>query len=299
MTKLARVLREVNECFKAAPLHYGHGTDNAWDEAVALVLGVSELADIEASLEVELDEACAASIRVLAERRIDERMPLAYLLGKTTYCGDTFHVRPGVVVPRSPLGPWLRDGLSTWLVDPPRRILDLCCGSGAIGIVAAKVFADSQVLLVDLDELAIETAIENVVHHGLNDRVDVLRSDLFGSLPVQAFDVILCNPPYVDASDMIARPPEYRHEPELGLAGGDIDGLGLVKRILTDAGDYLSEAGLLACEVGNSARHLVAEYPEAPFVWLDLPEGGEGVFLAERSLLCQLRECPVIPGTAH
>lgn len=299
MARLARVLRDVHERFTAAPLHYGHGTDNAWDEAVALVLGVSELADIEASLEVELDEACAVSIRALAKQRIDERLPLAYLLGKTTYCGDTLHVTPGVVVPRSPLGPWLRDGLSTWLVDPPRRILDLCCGCGAIGIVAAKVFVDSQVLLVDLDSLAVETARENVARQRLSDRVDVVRSDLFGSLPLQAFDVILCNPPYVDASDMEARPLEYRHEPELGLAGGGIDGLGLVKRILKDAGEYLSETGLLVCEVGNSARHLVAEYPDVPFIWPDLPEGGEGVFLAERSLLFQLRECPVISGTAR
>ena len=293
MTKLVRVLREVHERFAAAPLVYGHGTDNAWDEAVALVLGVMDLPDTQASLDVDLEQRVRSCIHALAERRVVERLPLAYLLGKITYCGATFHVVPGVVVPRSPLGMWLREGLSPWLAEAPRCILDLCCGSGAIGIIAAMHFADAEVCLADLDALALEVARGNVARHGLDERVEVVESDLFASLPSRVFDLILCNPPYVDAADMASRPNEYRHEPDHGLAGGDQDGLGLVRRLLRQATEHLSDGGVLACEVGNSARHLVAAYPDVPFVWPDLPAGGTGVFVADRQI------CAVFSGTAH
>ena len=181
MARLSEVLREVHDRFAAAPLSYGHGTDNAWDEAVALVMAVTGLPDEQSSLDAQLQEQQVAAIRELAERRIVERQPLAYLLGMTPYCGEMFHVPPGVIVPRSPVGPLLKDGLRPW-IQAPERILDLCCGSGSLGILAAKRFPDARVVLADIDSLAVETALRNIAEHGLEGRVEAVRSDLFAGL---------------------------------------------------------------------------------------------------------------------
>ena len=329
MTNVRQVLREVHERFAAAPLRYGQGTDNAWDEAVALVLGVAGLPDVEASLDSPLSEQEAAEIRGLAERRVAERQPLAYLLGRAPYCGETFAVSPGVVVPRSPIGPLLRSGLSPW-VDAPTRILDLCCGSGCLGILAAKQFPNARVVLADIDPLAVATARRNIAAHGLEGRVAALRSDLFADIPQRekvgvptrkkvgvpktpgkvgvpewervgvpntvgaerkgvgvpkkvgvperAFNLILCNPPYVDAEAMASLPAEFAQEPALGLAGGG-DGLAIMNRVLGEVSRYLANDGVLVGEVGNAAERLEAEWPRLPFFWPDLPDGGAGVFL--------------------
>ena len=296
MALLGDVLGEVQARFAAAPLSYGHGTDNAWDEAVALVLGVTGLPDCDASLNAPVGEKDVADIRALAERRVAERQPLAYLLGRAPYCGERFHVAPGVVVPRSPIGPLLVDGLRPWL-DAPARILDLCCGSGCLGITAAKRFPDARVIMADIDALAVATARRNVAAHGLKGRVEVLRSDLFAALPKKAageaatdepvgvaeasapaFDLILCNPPYVDAAAMAELPAEFAHEPALGLAGGS-DGLAVMNRVLDDAARYLARDGLLVGEVGEGGGRLERRWPRLPFFWPDLPQGGKGVFL--------------------
>ena len=285
MTNVRQVLREVHERFAAAPLRYGQGTDNAWDEAVALVLGVAGLPDIEASLDSPLSEQEAAEIRGLAERRVAERQPLAYLLGRAPYCGETFAVSLGVVVPRSPIGPLLRSGLSPW-VDAPTRILDLCCGSGCLGILAAKQFPNARVVLADIDPLAVATARRNIAAHGLEGHVAALRSDLFADIPQRekvgvperAFNLILCNPPYVDAEAMASLPAEFAQEPALGLAGGG-DGLAIMNRVLGEVSRYLADDGVLVGEVGDAAERLEAEWPRLPFFWPDLPDGGAGVFL--------------------
>ena len=311
----SEVLNEVHRRFAAAHLSYGHGTDNAWDEAVALVLGVTGLPDAQSSLDARLGPRPAAAIRNLAERRIAERRPLAYLLGKTLYCGEVFHVPEGVVVPRSPIGPLLMDGLRRW-IDAPARILDLCCGSGCLGILAAKRFPNAKVTLVDIDPLALSAARRNIAAHGLESHVETRQSDLFAGLPddgssiagIRAdiesqpavaaepehgsarvpesaegipggqFDLVLCNPPYVDADGMGALPPEFSHEPVSGLDGGG-DGLAYMNRVIGEASGFLSENGVLVGEVGTGAARLEARWPDIPFFWPDLPAGGMGVFL--------------------
>jgi ribosomal protein L3 glutamine methyltransferase len=265
--------------FGAAGLVFGHGTDNPWDEAVALVLGVSGLADDRANLGVELTDAQVVEIERLADRRIRERIPLAYLLGRCRYAGLEFRIEPGIVVPRSPIGALLEEGLAPWLGEAPRRIVDLCTGSGCIGILAALVFPEAEVTLVDIDPAALDLARRNVALHGLADRVRVVDSDLFDGLPPEArFDLVLSNPPYVDAVDMGSLPPEYRHEPVLGLAGG-VQGIDLVERMLAALPARLEPGGVFVCEVGASAPALLRAHPELPFIWPELPAGGEGVFL--------------------
>lgn len=265
--------------FAEAGLVFGHGTDNPWDEAVALVLGVTGLADDRANLAIEIADAQVIEIGRLADRRIAERIPLAYLLGRCRFAGLEFLIEPGIVVPRSPIGALLEDGLAPWVQTAPRRIADLCCGSGCIGILAALVFPESEVTLVDVDPAALDLARRNVSMHGLADRVSVVESDLFDGLPAgRRFDLVLTNPPYVDAVDMASLPAEYRHEPELGLAGG-AEGIDLVQRMLAALPARLAPGGLFVCEVGASAPALLRAHPRVPFIWPDLPAGGEGVFL--------------------
>jgi ribosomal protein L3 glutamine methyltransferase len=260
-------------------LVYGHGTDNPWDEAVALVLGITGLPDDRGSLTVVVSVAQAREIEALAARRIAERIPLAYLLGRCRFGGLEFLIQPGIVIPRSPIGALLEEGLVPWIREAPRRIADLCCGSGCIGILAAHVFPQARVTLVDVDPAALELARRNVALHGLEDRVQVVASNLFDDLPVEAcFDLVLTNPPYVDAVDMASLPPEYRHEPALGLAGG-AEGIDLVERMLDALPSRLAPGGLFVCEVGASAPALLRARPRLPCIWPELPSGGEGVFL--------------------
>ena len=312
------MLREVHARFAAAPLHYGHGTDNAWDEAVALVLGVTGLPDTQSSLDARLDEKTLAAVRAIAGRRIVERRPLAYLLGKTPYCGEMFHLSPGIVVPRSPIGPWLGDGLRPW-IEAPERILDLCCGSGCLGILAARRFPGARVVLADIDPLAVATARRNIAAHALEGRVEAIFSDVFAGVPErveavgvpnegkvgvpneekvgvpneekvgvpnaevdprQGFDLILCNPPYVDAEAMAALPEEFAREPAIGLDGG-VDGLAVMNRVIGAVSRYLASDGVLIGEVGDAAERLQRRWPRVPFVWPDLPAGGAGVFLLQ------------------
>lgn len=284
MIELGTLLAEVYERFREAPLCYGQGTENAWDEATALVLGVTGLPDAPASLESCLDAGTAAKIRRLARRRVDERQPLAWLLGGTQYCGRWFVVEPGIVVPRSPIGPMLLDGLRPWLAHPPQRILDLCCGSGCLGLLAAGRFPAATTVLVDADPRAADLARRNAHALGLGGRTQVACADLFDGVPPGLFDLILCNPPYVDAADMGTLPPEFAHEPALGLAGGE-DGLGVVRRIIDQAPAHLADGGLLVCEVGMNAWRVNRAWPRLPFVWPDTPAGGASVFVLDAAAL--------------
>ena len=284
MIELRTLLAEVHERFREASLCYGQGTENAWDEATALVLGVTGLPDAPSSLDVRLNGKTTAGIRRLARRRVDERQPLAWLLGKTQYCGAWFAVDPGIVVPRSPIGPMLQDGLRPWLARRPRRILDLCCGSGCLGLLAAEQFPAAKVTLVDADPRAVGLARRNAVALGLTGRTEVACADLFDGMPPGGFDLILCNPPYVDAADLRTLPPEFAHEPALGLDGGE-DGLDVVRRVIDQAGTHLAEGGLLACEVGMNAWRVNRAWPRLPFIWPDTPAGGTGVFLLDAEAL--------------
>jgi ribosomal protein L3 glutamine methyltransferase len=279
MTTVAELIEAVSREFEAAGLVFGHGTDNAWDEATALVLGVSGLADHRASLALCVEEPLLGRIESLKQRRINERIPLAYLLGVANFAGLKFQIEPGTVIPRSPIGELITQGFKPWLLSPPETVLDLCCGSGCIGIATALRFPDSRVLLIEKDPGVLGLAQRNIAMHGLEDRVTLLESDLFDQLPSeQTFDLILSNPPYVDRVDMTSLPAEYRHEPVLGLDGGQ-DGLEIVRRILDARTTRLSATGVLVCEVGMSAAAVLRAYPRTPFIWPEFSQGGAGVFI--------------------
>ncbi len=272
------LVRQLCQRFDDAGLTFGHGYDSAWDEAVALVLAVTGLPDDRSVLAAALDPAALTRIDNLARRRIDERIPLAHLIGRSIFAGHSFLVEPGIVVPRSPIGPMIEDRFSPWLTRTPRRILDLCCGSGCIGIAAALVFPEARVDLADVDPAAVDLARRNAARLGVDSRVEVHRSDLFEQLPPGRWDLIVSNPPYVDRADMAALPAEYRHEPAHGLAGGD-DGLDLVARMLDELPVRLAPGGTFVCEVGASVPALYRRYPRTAFLWPELPQGGEGVFV--------------------
>jgi len=282
---VATLIETVCEQFQAHRLTFGHGTDNAWDEAVALVLTITGCADDQTSLQTVVSSDHAERCIDLAVQRIESRQPLAYLLGTCQYMGLAFNVRPGVVVPRSPIGYLLQSGLEPWL--PPRisRVLDLCSGSGCLGILAAHTFSQAQVTLVEVDANALQVAQENVAQHALADRVRIVAADVMSpTVQPERFDLILCNPPYVDAADMQSLPQEYLAEPQRGLAAGEW-GLDVMDAILAQLPDLLTSNGLFVGEIGASAHHLLGRYPHLPFIWPDLPLGGEGVFLLEAAAL--------------
>lgn len=283
MTSLVSTIEAVAEQFAASNIVYGHGTANPWDEAVALVLGVTGLPDSQEVADVEIGREAAERVALLARRRIEDRVPVGYLVGSVTFCGQRFEVEPGIVIPRSPIAQLIEAGFRPWLTDDPRRVVDVCTGTGCLGILCALAFPEAVVTLVDVDPAALALARRNVAHHGLEARVDVAASDLFADLDPERFDLIVSNPPYVNEADMAALPAEYRHEPVLGLAGGP-DGLDLVTRLLQALPERLAPGGVFVCEVGASAPALLARYPEIPFIWPDLPDGGEGVFILEGSV---------------
>jgi ribosomal protein L3 glutamine methyltransferase len=273
-------LRYVCSRFSESPLFFGHGTDNVWDEAVQLVMRTLHL-PLENNtlfLDARLTLAERELILQRLSQRIDQRVPLPYLLGEAWFMGLPFYVDERVLVPRSPLGELLQNRLQPWLgAREPGRILDLCTGSGCIGIAAAMVFEEALVDLSDLSPEALEVAAVNIDTHGVGDRVSTIRSDVFDTIDGR-YDVILSNPPYVDAEDMADMPAEFRHEPELGLSAGD-DGLEIAHRILATARGHLNPEGLLIVEVGNSWVALQEAYPDLSFTWLEFENGGDGVFL--------------------
>lgn len=276
---VGRLIETIYQRFDNAPLSYGHGTDNAWDEAVYLVLSVTGCADDEASLQLPVIPADLQHIHGIAGRRIDERAPLAHLLGECQFMGQRFFVEPGVMVPRSPIGYLLGEPLQDWLPQDVTRIVDLCAGVGCLGILAAQRYPLSRVTLVELDLQATVLARKNVAFHNLDARVEVIQGDACQWLASETnqWDLILTNPPYVSAADMQTLPEEYRHEPAQGLTAGE-DGLALVDAFMPQLSARLKPNGVFLCEVGASALAMQHKYPDLPIEWLELPEGGEGVF---------------------
>ncbi|SIT72649.1 [LSU ribosomal protein L3P]-glutamine N5-methyltransferase [Ectothiorhodosinus mongolicus] len=267
--------------FSEAGLCFGHGTDNALDEAAWLVLCALQLPLTVSGhwWDARLTPVEKQRVMAVLDERIHTRKPAAYITGEAFFMGLPFHVDERVLVPRSPLAEPISDGFTPWLeVDSVERVLDLCTGSGCIGIACAMVFDNAQVDLADISDDALAVAQKNIQRHGLQDRVKTWQADVFQGLPATTYDLIVSNPPYVDAQDMAALTPEFRHEPALGLAAGE-DGLDVVSRILAEAGVRLSEQGVLVVEVGNSAPAVEARWPDVPFVWLEFSQGGEGVFL--------------------
>ncbi|CAG75969.1 conserved hypothetical protein [Pectobacterium atrosepticum SCRI1043] len=285
------MLRWAVSRFNAANVYYGHGTDNPWDEAIQLVLP-------SLYLPLDIPEDMYTSRLITSERqrivervirRVNERIPVAYLTNKAWFCGLEFYVDERVLVPRSPIGELINNYFDEQLPKVPNLILDLCTGSGCIAIACAQAFPEAEVDAVDISSDALAVTEQNIQQHELEYRVTPIRSDLFRDLPAIRYDLIVTNPPYVDEEDMSDLPQEFRFEPELGLAAGN-DGLDLVRRILACAPDYLSDDGVLICEVGNSMVHLIDQYPEVPFTWLEFDNGGDGVFMLTQSQLVDCKE---------
>ncbi len=278
--------------FNEADLFFGHGTDNAIDEAAVLVLHALHLPpDFPGSwFQSRLTQAEQTDVTLLLQRRIDERLPAAYLTGEAWFAGLRFNVNEHVLVPRSPIAELVEREFEPWIeAGRISRVLDLCCGSGCIGVAAAVYLPDAAVDLADISDQALQVAASNVAEHDLGNRVEVVQSDLFSALEGRQYDVIVCNPPYVSESEMNRLPEEYHREPRLGLTA-DEEGLALVARILREAPSHLTSWGIIVIEVGSSAETLMARYPEIPFTWLEFERGGDGVFLFTAEELVRYRE---------
>ena len=279
-------LRWATSRFNASGLFFGHGTDNAGDEAVQLILPTLHLPwDSSPNLlnaHLTMDER--RLLLEAIEKRIDERIPSAYITGKAWFAGLEFQVDRRVLVPRSPIAELIEGEFEPWLQDYPTRILDLCTGSGCIGIACAYRFVDASVMLSDIDADALSVARANVDMHRLSDQVQLVQSDLFTSLAGQQFDLIVSNPPYVNAGDLAQMPREFHAEPKLALESGD-DGLDFTRRLLREARNHLTDDGLLVVEVGNSWVQLESAYPQVPFTWIEFERGGHGVFVLTAGLL--------------
>ena len=267
--------------FQGAGLSYGHGTTSAREEAVFLVFHALALPfDVpDAVLDQPLMPEARSRALALIRERIRTRKPAAYVLGESWFAGLEFYVDERVLVPRSPIAEVIEARFSPWLCDP-RRILDIGTGSGCIAIACALAFPGAEVDATDISAGALAIARRNAERHGVRDRVRLLRSDVYESLAGERYDLIVSNPPYVPAAHLATLPPEHRHEPPLGLDGGD-DGLAIASRILEGAAEHLTEHGTLIVEAGEAAPAAEARYPRLPFVWLEFQRGGEGVFLLE------------------
>ncbi|WP_049622298.1 50S ribosomal protein L3 N(5)-glutamine methyltransferase [Frateuria defendens] len=270
--------------FSAAGLTFGHSHDNPIDEATHLVLaGLHLPPDIPPAYGAgKLTAEERGRVLALIERRVAERVPVAYLVGETWFAGLKFKSDRRALVPRSPIAELIENGFSPWLDERHvERALDLCTGSGCIGIAMAEYNPAWQVDIVDISDEALSLARENIAFQHVEGRVEAVKSDLFGALAGRRYDLIVSNPPYVTEDEYAALPGEYAHEPKLGLTSGE-DGLDICLRILDQAADYLSGDGLLIVEVGESERALAALLPEVPFVWLEFKVGQMGIFALER-----------------
>lgn len=277
--------------FVKAGLFFGHGTDNALDEALMLVLHAVHLdySLSDAYLDTHLTSEEKQAIFELFKRRINERVPAAYLTGHMHFAGLDFIVSSDVLVPRSPIAELIHNGFEPW-VDSAHinSVLDLCTGSGCIGIACAYAFEHADVDLVDISEKAIAVAEQNIQKHDLADRVTALESDVYKGLQGRRYDLIVSNPPYVSTDEYQALPEEYLQEPKLGLESGE-DGMDVVAEILLGALNHLNPNGNLIVEVGASAELLMARCPDVPFTWLDFEHGGDGVFLLTAEQLAEYR----------
>lgn len=278
--------------FNEAGLFFGHGTDNALDEALALALHALHLRhDLPADfLDARITREEAEAVAELFSQRVDRRIPAAYLTGEARFAGLDFHVDESVLIPRSPIAELIEEGFAPWLdADQVTSVLDLCCGSGCIGIACAYAFPAALVDLSDISPAALDVATRNIERHQLENRVRALRADVYRGLDGERYDLIVSNPPYVSTNEMRGLPQEYRHEPGIALEAGE-DGMDVVARILVGGAEYLRPGGIMVVEVGASAELLIGRYPDVAFLWLDFRRGGDGVFLLTAEQLDDYRD---------
>ena len=284
--KLLELIERCSARLDKAGVCFGHGTTNAFDEAVWLALwrlGLP-LHDLDGVAALELSAAQQAAIEALVDQRIRTRKPAAYLTGEAWLQGLPFHVDERVIVPRSLIAEVLAEGLiDDWLGAPPRRVLDLCTGNGSLAVLAAMAWPDVEVTGADISPDALAVARINVDQHGLQDRISLQLSDGLAQLP-GPWDLILCNPPYVNAASMAQLPAEYRAEPTLALAGG-ADGMDFIRQLLQDAPARMSENAVLVLEIGNERSHFEAAFGQLPVYWIDTSAGEDQVLLATRQAL--------------
>ncbi len=279
------LIQRTENQFKQSDLHYGHGTDNPLDEAFYLVMAAAGLAfDCdEAQLDAPLQAAVLTHIESLIDKRINQRIPVGYLVKQAWFAGQKYYVDERVLIPRSPLAELITAQFTPWLsCTDVKSILDIGTGSACIACACAYAFRYALVDAVDVDVEAIAVANKNVVAHNLTERVNIISSNLFEQLEGKKYDLIISNPPYVGHEEMQSLPQEYLHEPEHALEAND-NGLELVDKIIEQAPAHLNDGGILVVEVGNSMNLLIERYPELPFIWLEFEEGGYGVFLLHKS----------------
>ena len=277
----------VSRCNEAG-LFFGHGSDNAYDEAAYLILHTLRLPldRLEPFLDAKLTEPEIQAVLNILRRRVEERLPAAYLTHEAWLGEYRFYVDQRVIVPRSFIAELLREQFAPWVEDPESvtRVLDMCTGSGCLAILAALAFPNAQVDAVELSKDALDVAARNVADYGLLDRVELIESDLFAALDGRAYDLIISNPPYVNAESVTVLPLEYRAEPALALGSGE-DGLDATRQILAAAKTHLNPGGILVVEIGHNREQLEVAFPQLPFTWLDTSGGDQFVFLLRREEL--------------
>ncbi|KTD05443.1 N5-glutamine methyltransferase [Legionella gratiana] len=280
-------LRFSVSCAMNANLFYGHGTDNAWDDMHSLILRSLSLPyEIESNwLNARLTTSEKKYLCQQLEKRINQRVPVPYLIKEAYFCDLPFYVDERVLIPRSPIAELIKNEFSPWIdADKVHRILDLCTGSGCIAIACCYAFPDAQVDAADISSEALAVAAINREQLEVEEQLTLIESDCFTKVPQISYDLIVSNPPYVGKAEMQTLPDEFRHEPVLALETGN-NGLAIVETILQNAHAYLSEHGVLVVEVGNSEDALGEAYPHVPFTWLEMSHGGQGVFLLTKQQL--------------
>lgn len=286
------LLRYAVTRFTREKLFFGHGSENAFDEAAYLILHTLSLPidHLEPFLDARLLPEEIASVMDIIERRVTDRIPAAYLTGEAWLQGYSFHVERGVIIPRSFLAELIVEQFAPWVPDPDgiTDILELCTGSGCLAIMLADQFPNATVDAVELSPAALGVAQMNINRYGMKDRIQLHHADLYDGIPDKRYQLIVTNPPYVNQSSMENLPPEYLHEPQMALAGG-FDGMDIVRRIVRTAGERLTDDGLLIVEIGNEAEHAIAAFPELELTWLSTSGGDDRVFLLTAEQLKNLK----------
>lgn len=274
--------------FNASDVYFGHGADNPWDESFSLICYVLNLPPVSNTdlLSARLTTTEKSHIVDLFIQRIETKKPASYLTNLAYFVDLPFYVNEDVLVPRSPIGELIKDKFSALVNSEPKRIMDLCTGSGCIAVASAYAFPEAEVDALDISPEALAVADENIHRLGVQNRVIPVQSDVFSAVAGQTYDLIVSNPPYVDAEDLADMPEEFQHEPEIGLGSGE-DGLDITRVILREAAQHLNDNGVLIVEVGNSMIHLQADFPHVPFNWIEFENGGLGVFSLTKEQLVE------------